>query len=94
MKKKAEKKTAQEDAIPAGVYPELDRDLGRDRAQNAFRGIVMPGFQPGVINSGYPVGSFPLGVYPVFDSDLPRSNEENNLTADILEGAWPGPPLD
>lgn len=72
-----------ETSIPAGVYPELDRDLGRRAPMTPVPGMNL-GLWP---NSPWTV--FPLGVYPVFDNDLPRDNDENNITAAHLQGTWP-----
>lgn len=88
-KKKRRRPTVTEASIPAGVYPELDRDLGRDGPGSSVPPMNWIGPVPGM-----PGTVFPMGVYPVFDDDLLRDNTENNVTAANPEGVWPDPRLE
>ena len=77
MAKKKHKSTASGSSIPAGVYPELDRDLGLDNAENDIAAVNL-GLWPNAASTPFPAG-------PAFGTDLARDNMENDITAADLE---------
>ena len=88
MKKKKPTQTVSEASIPAGVYPELDRDLGRDKRSDGVPvGIPVGGLSgiwPGTIGN-----PFPMGIYPALD-DFPTNRPEDWPKP---EDAWTDPRL-
>ena len=85
MAKKKRKSFVSEASIPAGVYPELDRDLGRENRESNIPAINL-GLWPGTAGISYPAG-------PIFENDLARDNVENDITAADLEDLWQDPRL-
>ena len=84
-KKKKEDHFASEASIPAGVYPELDRDLGRDSTANVVRSANLIGLRPDLM--AFP---FQMEAGSIFDSDLAWDNLENNVPAADWD-LWPDP---
>ena len=84
MKKNKRKSSVSETSIPVGVYPELDRDLGRESKRSHVPLAALAGLQSG--EAGLPI---PTGIYPVLDSDLARDNVENDIPAADLEDLRP-----
>ena len=76
--------SASEASIPVGVYPELDRDLGRDNRKGHIPMAALAGLQPD--KYGLPI---PTELYPSMDSDLARDNMENDIPAADLEDLRP-----
>ena len=75
-----------EASIPAGVYPELDRDLGRTGVKSRVPAVNLGLWST---TDGVP---FPVGL-PIFENDLARANLENDIPAADLEGQRTDPYL-